>query len=66
MIINIALLLIYLLLGAWLFVSAVSYLGGIRNIQAYQNPVIMITSAALVIIFWPVFFIQAIIHHRRK
>ena len=59
MILRIALVLLYLVLGLWMFVSAVSYIGGISNIPAYRNKWILSISMLLVVIFWPVFIIQA-------
>ena len=61
MIIKIALLLLYLVIGLWLFVATVSYMGGLSNIPAYQHKSILMISALLVVIFWPIFIIQGLI-----
>jgi len=64
-IIKIALILLYLVLGLWLFVAAVSELGGINNIPAYKKKSVLILSLLLTVIFWPIFIIQGIINRRK-
>lgn len=65
MIIKIALILLYLVLGLWLFVAAVSELGGIRNIQAYKNKLVLVLSLLFTVIIWPYWLIQGIINRRK-
>lgn len=65
MIIKIALILLYLVLGLWLFVAAVSYLGGINNIPEYKNRLILVLSLLLTAIFWPFMIIRGLINRRK-
>ena len=65
MIIKIALLLLYLVVGLWLFVAAVSELGGINNISEYKNRFVLILSLLLTVIIWPVFIILAFFQRRK-
>jgi len=64
-IIKIALILLYLVLGLWLFVAAVSELGGISNIPAYKNKLVLVLSLLFTVIFWPILIIQGIINRRK-
>lgn len=66
MIIKIALILLYLVLGLWLFVAAVSELGGINNIPAYNNRLVLALSLLFTVIIWPYWLIQGILNNRRK
>lgn len=65
MIIKIALILLYLVLGLWLFVAAVSELGGISNIPAYKNRLVLAFSLLFTVIFWPYWIILGIINRRK-
>ena len=65
MILKIALVLLYLVIGLWLFVTVVSDLGGINNISEYKNRLVLVLSLLLTVIFWPIFIIQGLIKWRR-
>lgn len=65
MIIKITLILLYLVLGLWLYVAAVSELGGIRNIPAYKNRLVLALSLLFTVIIWPYWLIQGIINRRK-
>ena len=65
MILKIALLLLYLVVGLWLFVTAVSELGGINNISEYKNRLVLVLGLLLTVIFWPIFIIQAFFQRRK-
>lgn len=65
MIITIALILLYLVLGAWLFVGVVTSLGGLANIPEYENKFVRTLSFLIVMIFWPVFVLHGIFRRRR-
>lgn len=65
MIIKIALILLYLVIGLWLFVASVSYLGGISNIPAYRNKLVFVLSLLLTVIFWPFWIIKGLINRRK-
>lgn len=65
MIIIIALILLYLVLGAWLFVGVVTSLGGLANIPEYENKFVRTLSFLIVMIFWPVFVLHGIFRRRR-
>lgn len=60
MIIKIALLLLYLVFGAWLFVMTLTDMGGKRAV--FNNNFIFIMSLLTVMIIWPVLFLQGIIY----
>ncbi len=65
MIIKIALILLYLVLGLWLFVAAVSELGGISNIPDYKNKLVLVLSLLFTVIFWPYWLIRGIFTRRK-
>lgn len=61
----IALILLYLVLGAWLFVGVVTSLGGLANIPEYENKFVRTLSFLIVMIFWPAFVLHGIFRRRR-
>lgn len=65
MIIKIALILLYLVLGLWLFVAAVSEAGGINNIPEYKNRLVLVLSLLFTVIIWPYWLIKGIINRRK-
>lgn len=65
MIIKISLILLYLVLGLWLFVAAVSEFGGINNIPEYKNRLVLVLSLLFTVIIWPYWVIQGIINRRK-
>lgn len=65
MILKIALVLLYLVMGLWLFVAAVSSMGGLSEIPGYEKKSIAVISAVLVMIFWPVFILHGVFKRRR-
>lgn len=67
MIIKIALLLLYLVVGLWLFVITLTDMGGKKAV--FNNNFVFVMSMLTVIIFWPVLVMQGIIkglNKRRK
>ena len=63
MIIKIALILLYLVVGLWLFVAAVTFMGGKK--AAYDSNLVFTVSLLMVVIFWPVFVIQTFFQRRK-
>ncbi len=65
MILKIAIVLLYLVIGLWLFVAAVSSMGGLKEIPEYNKKSIVIISVILVMIFWPAFVLHGMFRRRR-
>lgn len=64
MILKAALVLLYLVIGLWLFVSAVTELGGKRT--AFDTNLAFVISMITVVIFWPYFVIVGIIRRKNE
>ena len=63
MIIKVALVLLYLVIGLWLFVTAVQAMGGKREV--YDSTGMFIFSLVLVTILWPYFLFAGLIRRRK-
>ena len=64
MILKTALILLYLVIGLWLFVSTITKMGGLSAIPEYNKKLIFSLSALIVMVFWPVLIIQGLVRRR--
>ena len=64
MILKTALILLYLVIGLWLFVSTITKIGGLAAIPEYNTKLILFLSALIVMMFWPVLIIQGFVRRR--
>lgn len=58
MILKVTLVLLYLVIGLWLFVSAVQAMGGKRI--AFDNNAMFILSLLMVTVLWPYFLVAGL------
>lgn len=64
MILKAALILLYLVIGLWLFVSTITKMGGLSAIPEYNTKLVLFFSALIVMVSWPILIIQSFV--RRK
>ena len=64
MILKTALILLYLVIGLWLFVSTITKMGGLVAIPEYNTKLTLFLSAFIVMIFWPILIIQGLVRRR--
>lgn len=65
MILKTALVLLYLLIGLWLFVATVNKLGGRRS-SGYDDPLVYVLGMITVTVSWPLFVLYGLFRIFRR